>query len=47
MGAGPALKSVTNAFLAVHIWAAAAGLAALEKAGVRAEVALRLKKTPA
>jgi 3-hydroxyisobutyrate dehydrogenase len=40
VGAGDALKSVNNAFLAVHIWAAAEGLAALEKAGVRADVAL-------
>jgi 3-hydroxyisobutyrate dehydrogenase len=42
VGAGDALKSVNNAFLAIHIWAAAEGLAALEKAGVRAEVALEV-----
>src|SRR5215207_4514715 len=40
VGAGDALKSVNNALLAVHIWSAAEGLAALEKAGVRADVAL-------
>lgn len=40
LGAGAALKAVNNALLAVHIWSAAEGLAALEKAGVRADVAL-------
>jgi 3-hydroxyisobutyrate dehydrogenase len=40
VGAGHALKSVNQALLAVHIWSAAEGLVALEKAGVRAEVAL-------
>jgi 3-hydroxyisobutyrate dehydrogenase len=40
IGAGDALKSVNNALLAVHIWSAAEGLAALAKAGVTADVAL-------
>ena len=40
VGAGDALKAVNNAFLALHVWATAEGLAALEKAGVRADVAL-------
>ena len=40
VGAGDALKSVNNALLAVHIWSAAEGLAALAKAGVKADVAL-------
>ncbi len=40
VGAGDALKSVNNALLAVHVWSAAEGLAALAKAGVRPEVAL-------
>ena len=40
VGAGHALKSVNQALLAIHIWSAAEGLAALEKAGVRADVAL-------
>ncbi len=40
VGSGDALKAVNNALLAVHVWSAAEGLAALEKAGVRAEVAL-------
>lgn len=40
VGAGDALKAVNNALLAVHIWSAAEGLAMLEKAGVRADVAL-------
>ena len=40
VGAGDALKAVNNAFLAMHVWATAEGLAALEKAGVRADVAL-------
>ena len=39
-GAGDAVKAVNNALLAMHIWGTAEGLAALEKAGVRAEVAL-------
>ncbi|MDB4881541.1 MAG: mmsB, partial [Gemmatimonadetes bacterium] len=40
VGAGDALKAVNNALLAVHIWSAAEGLAALARAGVKAEVAL-------
>ena len=40
VGAGDALKAVNNALLATAIWATAEGLAALEKAGVRADVAL-------
>jgi 3-hydroxyisobutyrate dehydrogenase len=40
IGAGHALKSVNNALLAVHVWSAAEGLAALTKAGVDATVAL-------
>jgi 3-hydroxyisobutyrate dehydrogenase len=40
IGSGDALKAVNNALLAVHILSAAEGLAALQKAGVRPEVAL-------
>ena len=40
VGTGDALKSVNNALLAVHVWSAAEGLVALERAGVRADVAL-------
>jgi len=40
VGAGHAVKAVNQALLAVHIWSAAEGLATLEKAGVRADVAL-------
>lgn len=40
VGAGDALKAVNNAMLAMHIWGTAEGLVALEKAGVRADVAL-------
>ncbi|HWE41071.1 MAG TPA: NAD(P)-dependent oxidoreductase [Gemmatimonadaceae bacterium] len=40
IGAGDAVKAVNNAMLAVHIWAAAEGLAALVKSGVGAKVAL-------
>ena len=40
IGAGDALKAVNNAMLAMHIWGTAEGLVALEKAGVRADVAL-------
>jgi 3-hydroxyisobutyrate dehydrogenase len=40
VGAGHALKAVNNALLATAVWATAEGLAALEKAGVRASVAL-------
>jgi 3-hydroxyisobutyrate dehydrogenase len=40
VGAGDALKAVNNALLAMQIWGTAEGLVALEKAGVRADVAL-------
>ena len=40
VGAGDALKAVNNALLAIHVWSTAEGLATLERAGVRAEVAL-------
>lgn len=40
VGAGDAIKAVNNAMLAVHIWAAAEGLAALTKAGVDPNIAL-------
>jgi 3-hydroxyisobutyrate dehydrogenase len=40
VGAGHALKSVNNALLAVHLWSAAEGLAALAKAGVKPDIAL-------
>lgn len=40
VGAGHALKAVNNALLAVHIWSAAEGLAALAKAGVKPSAAL-------
>jgi 3-hydroxyisobutyrate dehydrogenase len=41
-GAGDALKAVNNALLAVHIWSAAEGLAALAKAGVKPTAALEV-----
>ena len=40
VGAGHAVKAVNQAFLAIHIWAAAEGLVALEKAGVDPAIAL-------
>ena len=40
VGAGDAVKAVNNAMLAVHIWAAGEGLAALAKSGVEPKVAL-------
>jgi 3-hydroxyisobutyrate dehydrogenase len=40
VGTGDALKAVNNAMLAMHIWGTAEGLVALEKAGVKSEVAL-------
>jgi 3-hydroxyisobutyrate dehydrogenase len=40
VGAGHALKAVNNALLAVHIWSAAEGLAALARAGVKPSAAL-------
>lgn len=42
VGAGDAVKAVNNAMLAVHIWAAGEGLAALAKSGVNAKVALEV-----
>jgi 3-hydroxyisobutyrate dehydrogenase len=42
VGAGDALKAVNNALLATAVWATAEGLATLEKAGVRADVALEV-----
>ena len=39
-GSGDAVKAVNNALLAVHLWSAAEGLAALAKAGVSPAVAL-------
>jgi len=42
VGAGDAVKAVNNAMLAVHIWAAGEGLAALAKSGVDAKVALEV-----
>ncbi len=40
VGAGDAIKAVNNAMLAVHIWAAAEGLASLKKSGVDPKIAL-------
>jgi len=40
IGAGHALKAINNALLAIHVWSTAEGLAALQKAGVRPDVAL-------
>ena len=40
VGAGDAIKAVNNAMLAVHIWAAGEGLAALVKSGVDPKIAL-------
>jgi 3-hydroxyisobutyrate dehydrogenase len=40
VGAGHAVKAVNNALLAVHIWSAGEGLAALVASGVRPDVAL-------
>jgi 3-hydroxyisobutyrate dehydrogenase len=40
IGAGHAVKAVNQAFLAIHIWSAAEGLVALEKAGVDPAIAL-------
>jgi 3-hydroxyisobutyrate dehydrogenase len=42
VGAGDAVKAVNNALLAVHIWSAAEGLAALRKMGVSPTVALEV-----
>ena len=40
IGSGDAVKAVNNALLAVHLWSAAEGLAALKSAGVSPTVAL-------
>ena len=40
VGAGAAVKAVNNALLAVHVWSAAEGLAALAKSGVDPALAL-------
>lgn len=40
VGAGDAIKAVNNALLAMHIWGTAEGLIALEKSGVRSDIAL-------
>jgi 3-hydroxyisobutyrate dehydrogenase len=45
VGSGDALKAVNNALLAMHIWGTAEGLVALEKAGVKAEIALDVINT--
>ncbi len=42
VGAGHALKAVNNALLAMNIWGAAEGLAALAHAGVRPDLALEV-----
>ncbi|MEP7345120.1 MAG: NAD(P)-dependent oxidoreductase [Gemmatimonadaceae bacterium] len=42
VGCGDALKAVNNALLAVHIWSAGEGLAALAKAGVSPAAALEV-----
>jgi 3-hydroxyisobutyrate dehydrogenase len=40
VGSGHAVKAISNALLAVHVWSTAEGLAALKRLGVGAEVAL-------
>lgn len=45
VGTGDALKAVNNAMLAMHIWGTAEGLVALEKAGVKSDVALDVINT--
>ena len=42
VGAGDAVKAVNNALLAVHLWSAGEGLAALARAGVDPAVALEV-----
>lgn len=42
VGSGHAVKAVSNAFLAVHVWSTAEGLAALAKLGISAKVALEV-----
>lgn len=45
VGAGDALKAINNALLAIHVWSTAEGLATLERAGVRADIALDVINT--
>jgi 3-hydroxyisobutyrate dehydrogenase len=45
VGSGDAVKAVNNALLAVHIWSAAEGLAALVKSGVDPAIALGVINT--
>lgn len=45
IGAGDAVKAVNNALLALHLWSAAEGLAALRAAGVEPAVALDVINT--
>lgn len=45
LGTGDAVKAVNNALLALHLWSAAEGLAALRKAGVDPAVALDVINT--
>lgn len=45
VGTGDALKAVNNALLAMHVWGTAEGLIALEKMGVRSDVALDVINT--
>jgi 3-hydroxyisobutyrate dehydrogenase len=45
VGAGDAVKAVNNAFLAVHVWSTAEGLAALARLGVDPAVALDVINT--
>lgn len=45
VGSGDAVKAMNNAMLAVHIWSLAEALAALQKMGVRPEVALEVINT--
>src|SRR5206468_11370489 len=45
VGTGDALKALNNALLAIHVWSTAEALAVLERAGVRAEIALDVINT--
>ncbi len=40
VGSGHAVKAISNALLAVHVWSTAEGLAALKRLGVGADIAL-------
>ena len=42
VGAGDAVKAINQAFLAIHIWSAAEGLAVLAKAGIDPKIALEV-----